>query len=421
MLVVLALAAPARAKAASVSDKDIVDAYHYMIARWVTLRQEGSDFRGNFRWNQIFHRDLGSDVVRPYPYLEAAYSEAWLYTDETSCTEISLPTITGRYATVQVMNLWGEVVANINDRTYPKHASGRFALCTKGTQTYLPPEVQRVDLPGRKSRLVMRIELGADPAEAVALQNQVGMKATGNPIAEELPIVLDFPYDRMPAVDAFDHTEEILGSDPDINRGMSSLQKKARAVAKAAADPAQRARIDDVIHKQAIPAFFAERPKLRPVQNGWFHPQSLGNYGSDYLTRSVAVLTGLWPNVPSEVMYFRAVGLDGNKTFTQTWPKSALPAQKALFFWAVTAVKAKEHKVLANPINRYQLQKHSSLKYNPDGSLTVAYGPGAPAGFPESNWLPTVAGQKYDLMWRFYGPTKDLIDGKFYPPPLVPK
>jgi len=118
-----------------------------MIARWVTLRQEGSDFRGNFRWNQIFHRDLGSDVVRPYPYLEAAYSEAWLYTDETSCTEISLPTITGRYATVQVMNLWGEVVANINDRTYPKHASGRFALCTKGTQTYLPPEVQRVDSP----------------------------------------------------------------------------------------------------------------------------------------------------------------------------------------------------------------------------------------------------------------------------------
>jgi len=41
----------------------------------------------------------------------------------------------------------------------------------------------------------------------------------------------------------------------------------------------------------------------------------------------------------------------------------------------------------------------------------------APARRPdsaESNWLPTVAGQKYDLMWRFYGPTKDLIDGKFY-------
>jgi len=72
----------------------------------------------------------------------------------------------------------------------------------------------------------MRIELGADPAEAVALQNQVGMKATGNPIAEELPIVLDFPYDRMPAVDAFDHTEEILGSDPDINRGMSSCRRR---------------------------------------------------------------------------------------------------------------------------------------------------------------------------------------------------
>jgi len=421
MLAVLALAAPTQAKPARVSDKDIVDAYHYMIARWVTLRQEGSDFRGNFKWNQIFHRDLMSDVVRAYPYLEAAYSEAWLYTDETSCTQIELPKITGRYYSVQVMNLWGEVVANINDRTYPKHSFGKYTLCTKGTKLYLPPDTQRVDLPGRKSRLVMRIELGADPAQTVALQNQVSMKATGEPIPEELPIVLDFPYDRMPAVDAFDHTAEILGSDPDINPGMSSVQKKALAVARAATDPTERARIDEVITKQAVPAFFAERPKLRPAQNGWFHPLSLGNYGSDYLTRSIAVLTGLWPNVSREVMYFRAVSLDGGKTFTQTWPKNALPTQKALFFWSVTAVKAKEHKVLANPINRYQLQKHSDMKYNPDGSLTIAYGPGAPSGFPESNWLPTVAGQKYDLMWRFYGPTKDVIDGKFYPPPLVAK
>src|SRR5215468_3466092 len=227
LLAVLALAAPAKAKTERVSDKDIVDAYHYMVARWVTLRQEGNDFRGNFKWNQIFHRDLMSDVVRAYPYLEAAYSEAWLYTDETSCTQIELPKITGRYYSVQVMNLWGEVVANINDRTYPKHPFGNYAICTKGTKIYLPPEVQRVDVPGRKSRLVMRIELGADPAQTVALQNQVSMKATGEPIPEELPIVLDFPYDRMPAVDAFDHTAEILGSDPDINKGMSSLQKKA--------------------------------------------------------------------------------------------------------------------------------------------------------------------------------------------------
>src|SRR5947208_11162590 len=92
------LAVPAAAKPPpKVSDKEIVDAYQYMLARWVVLRQEAADFRGNFKWNQIFHRDLGSDVARPYPYLEAAYSEAWIYTDETSCTEIVLPKITGRY------------------------------------------------------------------------------------------------------------------------------------------------------------------------------------------------------------------------------------------------------------------------------------------------------------------------------------
>ena len=421
ILVVLALAFPALAKSARVSDEDIVSAYHYMVARWIILRQEASDFRGNFKWNQIFHRDASSDVARAYPYLEAAYSEAWIYTDETSCTEIEVPKITGRYYTVQVMNGWGEVVANINDRTYPKHPFGKFALCTKGTKIYLPPDTQRVDVPGTKSRVVMRIELGADPAQAHALQNQVTMKPTGDPLPEELPAVLNFPQDRMPGVEGFDNIAVVLASEIDINPGMSSLQKKARAVGRAAADAAERARIDEVITKQAIPAFFAERTKLRTVQNGWFHPPALGNYGSDYLTRSISVLTGLWPNVSKEVMYYRATSLDGGKTFTQTWPKSALPTEKAAFFWSVTAVRAMEHRVLANSLSRYQLQKHSELKYNPDGSLTIAYGPGAPAGVPESNWLPTVAGQKYDLMWRFYGPTKDVINGKFYPPPLVAK
>ena len=65
---------------------------------------------------------------------------------------------------------WGEVTANINERNYPRHPSGTFGLCLKGANVALPKGTQRIDLPNRKSRILMRIELGANPAEAVALQ-----------------------------------------------------------------------------------------------------------------------------------------------------------------------------------------------------------------------------------------------------------
>ncbi|MGC2749308.1 MAG: DUF1214 domain-containing protein, partial [Pseudolabrys sp.] len=42
-----------------------------------------------------------------------------------------------------------------------------------------------------------------------------------------------------------------------------------------------------------------------------------------------------------------------------------------------------------------------------------------PDGIPESNWLPTPNGRKYNMTYRFYGPSKDVTDGKYDPPPLV--
>ena len=82
----------------------------------------------------------------------------------------------------------------------------------------------------------------------------------------------DFPNDKLPGVEGFDKTEEILASERDINVGMIAVQEQARAVAKAAADPTQRARIDEVIRKQAIPSFLAENSKKGKMVNGWIRP-----------------------------------------------------------------------------------------------------------------------------------------------------
>ena len=49
------------------------------------------------------------------------------------------------------------------------------------------------------------------------------------------------------------------------------------------------------------------------------------------------------------------------------------------------------------------------LQKNADGSVDLYFGPKAPAG-KESNWVPTDANGKFEVLFRFYGPQKPLFD-----------
>lgn len=411
-------AAPVQAQIARLTDRDIIEAYEYMIGRWLVLRQETLDLKEGFKWNEIIHREPGG-VTWANPNLDVVYSEAWIFVDETSCTLIDLPEIKGRYYTVQTLNGWGEVTANINERNYPKHAFGKFALCLKGNKAPLPKGTQRIELPNKKARMLMRIELGANPADAIALQKKVTMKAVGSPKPDKAVVEFTFTNDKLPGIEAFEKTAEILASEPDINKGMVGVQEKVQAIVKGMADTAERARIDDVIRKRAIPNFLAETRKFGTLKHGWLRPRVTGNYGSDYLMRSVTNFAGIWANTPKEVVYYGAVNMDGNQTFTQTWPADTLPASKAKYFWSVIVVDGTDFRVVPNPLNRFLLNKQSGLQFNPDGSLTLAFAPRQPPDVPQSNWLPTPQGKRYNMTLRFYGPAKDIADGTYYPPQLV--
>ena len=417
-LAVIYVGTAASAQPSRLADRDVVEAYEYMLGRLLVLRQENLDFKEGFKWNQIIHRDPGG-VDWANPNLDVIYSEAWIAIDDKSCTLIELPEIKGRYYTVQALNGWGEVTANINERNYPKHPFGKFAFCLKDSKAVLPKGTQRVVLPSKKSRILMRIELGAHPENAIALQKKVTMKATGSPQIDEAVVKPDFPNDKLPGVEAFDKTDQILASERDLNVGMIAVQEQARATAKAAADPAQRARIDEIVRKQAIPLFLGEIPKMGKLVNGWIRPRALGNYRTDYVMRSITNYAGIWANNSKEAVYFAAQGLDGSQTFTQTYPKDALPPSKTRYFWSVVVVDGVDFKVIPNPLNRYLLNKQSPLTLSDDGSLTLVFAPKQPEGIPESNWLPTPNGKKYNLTYRFYGPSKDVADGVYYPPPLV--
>lgn len=410
----------------ALTDQQISDAYIYLLGRLLVLRQQQLDFKEGFQWNRLVHRKPG-EVDWPNPNLDVAYSEAWVAVDETSCVVVSVPKISGRYYTVQFLNGWGETVANLNERVFPKHPDGKFAVCLKGSRVEVPADALRVDVPVKAMRVLSRVELGANWNEAVAVQQQFDIRSTGMPALPEVPKTVMFEMDSLPGVEAFESAGLALDSEADINPGMEALQLAARTLAEAVEQPGERKRIDEVIRTRAFADIKKAMPKIGhgTVRDAWALPPTSGVYKEDWLVRTLINYGGIWANTPEEVIYYKAFTdtagkpLSGDRSYTIHFKKEELPALYATHFWSVIAVDAVQRRVLRNPLKRYLLNKESKLDYGPDGSLTLYFGDAPPDEAPQGNWLPTPKGLSYSLTFRFYRPRGAVAMRTFFPPPLA--
>ncbi len=406
-------------------EQDISDAYIYLLGRLLITRQQQVDFdQEELRWNTLLHRKPGQ-VDWPNPNLDVAYSEAWVALDEDSWMLVTVPQIKGRYYVVEFLDGWGETVANINERVYPDHPDGQFGVCLKGSKVALPAGVQRVEIPAKVTRVLLRVELGADWDEAIALQRQFKFEIQGTPSLPEVPRTVMFDMEALPGVEAFESAELALQV-PDSSP-LQDMQAKVRAIASAIGDPAERARVDAVVRDRAFKDFAAAAPYIGrgTIRNGWARPACCGHWGDDWMTRSTVNFGGIWANVLEEVLYYRGAldstgaPLEADGSYTLTFPADALPETFAKYFWSVIAVDRVHRRVLPNPLERYLLNKESGLVKGEDGSLTLYFGPHKPADAPDTNWLPTGAGKPWSLTFRFYGPRGGVADGSYYPPPLI--
>ena len=142
-VITTAHAQPAR----GIADRDIVEAYEYMLGRWLVLRQENLDFKEGFKWNQIIHREPGG-VDWANPNLDVVYSEAWVAVDDKSCTLIELPEIKGRYTRAGTQRL-GRSHCQCK-RAHPSQTSVRKVcfLC-KGHQGDAAEGTLRINVPSK--------------------------------------------------------------------------------------------------------------------------------------------------------------------------------------------------------------------------------------------------------------------------------
>ena len=102
---------------------------------------------------------------------------------------------------------------------------------------------------------------------------------------------------------------------------------------------------------------------------------------------------------------------DGAKTYQLSVPANPPAAD----FWAVTIYDPQTRSMLQNSQQFPTVGGQTEgIRQNDDGSFTLYFGPEAPEGY-ENNWLETIPGKSWFVIFRMYAPLKPWIDHTWRP------
>lgn len=109
--------------------------------------------------------------------------------------------------------------------------------------------------------------------------------------------------------------------------------------------------------------------------------------------------------------------LDGSKNYKLTIPGN-VPAKN---FWSVVVYDPQTRSMLqtSQPYPSKNSVRNKDMQKNADGSVTLWFGPQAPAG-KQSNWIQTVPGKAWFICLRLYGPLQPWFDKKWRPGEIEP-
>lgn len=102
---------------------------------------------------------------------------------------------------------------------------------------------------------------------------------------------------------------------------------------------------------------------------------------------------------------------DGSKHYTVTLPKD-VPAKS---FWSFMIYDNQTRSMLETDQKEAGLDgQKQGIRMNADGSTTVHFTPKPPKGW-ENNWIQTIPGKGFNLLFRIYGPTETWFDQSWRP------
>ena len=108
--------------------------------------------------------------------------------------------------------------------------------------------------------------------------------------------------------------------------------------------------------------------------------------------------------------------LDGGKRYRLRIPAN-IPVKN---FWSVVAYDADSRSILRSAQPYPSVSSYTGPAANADGSIDITFGPEEPAGAAAAkNWIQTVPGKGWFMLFRFYGPLEPFFDKTWQPDDIV--
>jgi hypothetical protein len=104
---------------------------------------------------------------------------------------------------------------------------------------------------------------------------------------------------------------------------------------------------------------------------------------------------------------------DGSKTYRLHVP----PNPPVKLYWSATVYDRATHALIRDMRWSSRSSHTPGLQKNADGSSDVYFAPKAPAG-KESNWVPTNADGRFEVLFRLYGPEKAFFEKQWLLPDI---
>jgi len=388
-------------------------------------------------WSRLF--DWKNQTLTPNP--DSIYFMPFFNTKDVGAVVLEVPPAGDGSITGSIDDCWQSALEDVGPAGMDKGKGGKYLILPpdykdKPPAGYIP--LQAYNYEGYALlRSILKSNTEADIAKAVAYGKQIKiypLSQAAHPSETQFVDAIDVVYDSTLPWDMryFESLNRIVQIEPWLTRDKAMIDQLKFIGIEKGKPFNPDAKTQDAL-KAAVGeahAWLADK-----YENSYFPPPYYEG-GHWYVPVSPEVIQGLqtffanpdsYPvdgrGVAYTVGFFSAKHFGAGQFYLMTFKdkdgqefaggntyRLSVPANAPVTqYWSATVYDGETHALVRNMQWASRSSQTPGLQKNGDGSVDVYFGPKAPAG-KESNWVPTDANRKFEVLFRLYGPQKPLFD-----------
>ena len=388
-------------------------------------------------WSRLF--DWKNQTLTPNP--DSIYFMPFINTKEVGPVVLEIPPADEGSITGSVDDCWQTAIEDVGPAGVDKGKGAKYLILPPGYKEKVPADYVAMPSDTYENYALLRSILksgsDADVAKAVVYGKRVKLyplsqaaRAPETKFVDAIDVVYDatIPWD-LRFLQSLDH---IVQSEPWLTRDKAMIDQlksigiekgkpfnpdaKTRDALKGAVREAHAWLADKYENSYFPPPYYegghwhvpASPDVIEGLKNFFGSPDKYPVDG-----RGVAYTVGFFSakHLGAGQFYLMTLkdkdghSFEGGNAYRLIVPAHA-PVQQ---YWSATVYNRDTHALIRNVQRASRSSQNPELQKNADGSANIYFGPEAPAG-KESNWVPTSAGGKFEVLFRFYGPEQPLFD-----------